>query len=1327
MKKFLLFLLLFVVVPTCIYSQVATTGFHRVSQVIARANTGVTATVVPYASVYITNQSTGALATIYSDPLLSVQIASGMVTADANGNYSYYIPLNYCVHESISSPGQGSFGIDNICVNGEGGGGSGTVSGQAAGVIPLATGPTTIGAQSPLSVTSGNVINSGNYTGPKVISSVNNELNIMAPPYNAQCNLLGSSGLTASAGVTAITVPGATQSIVGQTIIIWGAGSAYRNSFLPVAAQVSVVVGTTVHLVNLATQPVNTTPLGSGLTTAVPNASNTAGQYEIGNDDTVGIQEAYTDAHNFGLTVRFPAPGTNSGGTQYACFTQAIDLSGGKSGSSNLTSRIGDGSVVTYLTGFPGQDIFQWPDGKPIGAGYAELKGLQMRVDDSVDVSCPTQTNCPQVGNGQTTFGRFTGIQVAETPGFNYPAESSIVCTSGSAPYTCTVALSNQLGGAMYPNTPVHFTAFTGTLAPLANTTQVVSVPSTVPVSVNIASMNAGSGYSGTWTCTINGGTPVNTFSTAACSATVNGLTQLLFAITTPGSYTVPPTSLTFSGGTFTPGNVASATLGTYTATNTFQFTTSIAGMSGLSSNTPDTSGQISGSMVVTNAFGLPATNAPLITPGPTVLANAIITTSPDTTFDMLYTTNAPANGGDFINAPNGAIGKVISIPSLSLNATITGLVLAGVGNCPTGGNCVTFTPAYSGSATGLSGTWGFASASGPTGNLPPWYLGNAGEVYISTSALTASGPQGIYKDLNFQKYGPSPARVNPSGAFFIQQGTYFGEFDGITAQNLYYCYVEVPPVIVSNIANYTPDTSQYKHFTCNVVLPWVSYAGNHRSWDGMNFYNTNNPLTLGPMVLPGPKNNAGGWTIDHFYHECWGLNTGTDQVWTGGGYSIVYAALTQCGGATFGPQVIWAAGASVITGGIGGPASPTSATAGLQILGSGNIFQNVGLANNSSNPGAQVNDRGVGNTVTANNNIVKQPIVSNISRCKPGEFDGAAPFTYPGTPFTSICSLILDWGTSTIAGAGANNASWLSNYDATIYALTGTNLVGGYSFNPSGFGGFNLAANGQPFAVGSRVPVGTMNVVTQVATGATGTMTVNVFDMTSSSNLVTCTYTIGTAQAIGLHGYLGSSDPCSLTTTNAEIGHVLQIGIGSAPVGGPLFHSFTALVPVLPASPNLPYSTNGQLGSTAFSFAANQTTAAAWSFPGAGFITPTKITYTVTTPDNSANLYDIGIGNSAGTVICHVGATAGTTFASTASSKTLTITGCPMLSSGNVYYILTTAATATAQLGGVTGNSAFSGAAQGVTTGGALNSTFTVPASTYLTSNTAPLVMLHN
>ena len=113
MKKFLC---LFALLPVMAAAQ-ATSGFHRVSQVITRGNSGVTAQVVPSARIFVQNTSTGLAAVIYSDPLLTLTIPGAIVTSDFNGNYSYYTPLNTCYTENISSPSQGSLIIQNICGN----------------------------------------------------------------------------------------------------------------------------------------------------------------------------------------------------------------------------------------------------------------------------------------------------------------------------------------------------------------------------------------------------------------------------------------------------------------------------------------------------------------------------------------------------------------------------------------------------------------------------------------------------------------------------------------------------------------------------------------------------------------------------------------------------------------------------------------------------------------------------------------------------------------------------------------------------------------------------------------------------------------------------------------------------------------------------------------------------------------------------------------------------------------------------------------------------------------------------------------------------------
>jgi len=141
---------------------------------------------------------------------------------------------------------------------------------------------------------------------------------------------------------------------------------------------------------------------------------------------------------------------------------------------------------------------------------------------------------------------------------------------------------------------------------------------------------------------------------------------------------------------------------------------------------------------------------------------------------------------------------------------------------------------------------------------------------------------------------------------------------------------------------------------------------------------------------------------------------------------------------------------------------------------------------------------------------------------------------------------------------------------------------------------------------------------------------------------------------------------------------------------------------------------------STAISFSSTANKALIW---GAALTYPLKtstIAYYVGTADNSANTYDIGIysfsGNS-GTLVAHIGSTAGTTFAPSTGYKTMAWTSSNLvLQPGNYYLAITSSCTSScAQIyGGNTGGFTFAGGSlsESVTTGGTLPNTLTVPAS---------------
>jgi hypothetical protein len=119
LKRFCTLFLLSSLLPSSGLAQ----GAHRIGQALAKGN-NIAANVVPYANVRVCTAKTDCkvLATIYSDPSLTVPL-SNPVVADGSGNYDYYIASG-CVDEQISSPGQGSINLHNVCpFSGQSGGG----------------------------------------------------------------------------------------------------------------------------------------------------------------------------------------------------------------------------------------------------------------------------------------------------------------------------------------------------------------------------------------------------------------------------------------------------------------------------------------------------------------------------------------------------------------------------------------------------------------------------------------------------------------------------------------------------------------------------------------------------------------------------------------------------------------------------------------------------------------------------------------------------------------------------------------------------------------------------------------------------------------------------------------------------------------------------------------------------------------------------------------------------------------------------------------------------------------------------------------------------
>jgi hypothetical protein len=152
--------------------------------------------------------------------------------------------------------------------------------------------------------------------------------------------------------------------------------------------------------------------------------------------------------------------------------------------------------------------------------------------------------------------------------------------------------------------------------------------------------------------------------------------------------------------------------------------------------------------------------------------------------------------------------------------------------------------------------------------------------------------------------------------------------------------------------------------------------------------------------------------------------------------------------------------------------------------------------------------------------------------------------------------------------------------------------------------------------------------------------------------------------------------------------------------------------------------------GSGTYSF---QTTANKSSVQGVALscpLTTTQVTYDVLTADNTSNTYDIGIYNTSGTLVAHIGSTAGTTFAPSTGFKTVSWTGGSTYLLPGKYYLATTtscSASCAAIAGGTSasGFTFYNNTSVSVTAGGTLNA-ISAPADSPSVAATIPAWWVH-
>jgi hypothetical protein len=228
------------------------------------------------------------------------------------------------------------------------------------------------------------------------------------------------------------------------------------------------------------------------------------------------------------------------------------------------------------------------------------------------------------------------------------------------------------------------------------------------------------------------------------------------------------------------------------------------------------------------------------------------------------------------------------------------------------------------------------------------------------------------------------------------------------------------------------------------------------------------------------------------------------------------------------------------------------------------------------------------------------------------------------------------------------------------------------------------------------------------------GTFTPNLQISTASGAPTASTVVTGTAA--------GSAPQTTITANGGYTGNIggfTQFNLCSTGT----WTSGTAIV-TLYSTPALMLSRNGSApclwttfpttGGTGNTLSGTANKATLWKVWNPAACTTSAVTYDVGTADNSANTYDLGLYNSSGGLIVHLGSTAGSTFAASTGVKDASWAAAASLAPGVYYIALTSSCTsACVTLAGASSNAIAreTNTTVNVTAGGTLNSSVTPPA----------------
>jgi len=625
-----------------------------------------------------------------------------------------------------------------------------------------------------------------------------------------------------------------------------------------------------------------------------------------------------------------------------------------------------------------------------------------------------------------------------------------------------------------------------------------------------------------------------------------------------------------------------------------------------------------------------------------------------------------------------------------------------------------------SGSTLSFTGSNGISAVAGTfSGNVTvngqllvagPWTVSSPIPGTTMTAAGAGTSALGISNDGNFyisaNAGAPQKVATTTTSSYFSnlfqEDANDLGEYNGTTAQNLHV------------YSSYTNSST------------WQRTSLGYDSADNYAVMRSESSTSGGAPGLGFWINNGLKWVVDA---------SGNFKPWTDQTYNI--GSFTSSSGTGLRPGTVYAAGNSASGSGFELGKFANESYELCNDTTNGTIVNGLAVltaAGCAAKPSSALSSGAIG-VVIANAGTSE---VATLAR------EGSAYCSFDGTA-TVVGDYVVPSGTASggfyplCHDAGATRPTGTQILGRVLQASAGSTTVQMFLDMP----GSNVSSSGTSAGTGSCTnqavtavlaggPTCTTitsayvdsSIATSASSALTGTPTAPTAAVnTNTTQLATTAFVLG--QASSTTPNMDGTAAVGTSNTYARADHVhptdtSRIGGGGSLVSGnyPKANATGAVTDSgVAAGPySIPWFTTNTTG-TAISFSSTANKAELWGVVLTFPLATTQVTYYVSTADNTSNTYDIGVLNSSGNIVAHIGNTAGTTFAASTGWKTLSWAASATLQPGKYFLAITSSCTSScAQVyGGSSAGFTFlggsSGTAESVTAGGTLNNGITIPA----------------